>query len=238
NILGGCCGTTPEHIAVFAEAAAGAAPRKPAPRSSLPRFAGLEPLVIRGGAQGGAATGPAAADSAPPTTNLASSAFINIGERTNLTGSKRFKRLVVAGDMAAALEVAREQVAGGAQVIDINFDEGMIDGPATMATFLKLLAAEPDIAKVPVMLDSSTFTVLEPGLKHLQGKAIVNSISLKEGEEEFLRHAAVAKRYGAAVVVMAFDESGQADTYERRIAVCQRAYDLLTERAGFAPHDI
>ena len=227
NIMGGCCGTTPEHIAVFAEAARGITPRLPPPASALPRFAGLEPLVIRGD---GAGDNTGAAN--------ASSSFVNIGERTNLTGSKRFKRLVVAGDMAAALEVAREQVAGGAQVIDINFDEGMIDGPATMATFLKLLAAEPDIAKVPVMLDSSTFTVLETGLKHLQGKGIVNSISLKEGEEEFLRHAAVAKRYGAAVVVMAFDESGQADTYERRIAVCQRAYALLTKTAGFAPHDI
>src|SRR5690606_10561973 len=146
----------------------------------------------------------------------------------------RFKRLVVGGDLAAAVEVAREQVEGGAQSIDVNFDEGMIDGPDTMAAFLKLLAAEPDIAKVPVMLDSSAFAVLETGLKHLQGKGIVNSISLKEGEQEFLRQAAVAKRFGAAVVVMAFDETGQADTYERRIAVCQRAYDLLTESAGFA----
>ncbi len=226
NVLGGCCGTTPEHIAVFAEAVAGLAPRQPAPHEPRPRFAGLEPLVIR------------RAREATNDDAGASSGFVNVGERTNLTGSKRFKRLVVGGDLAAAVEVAREQVEGGAQIIDVNFDEGMIDGPATMAAFLKLLAAEPDIAKVPVMLDSSAFAVLETGLKHLQGKGIVNSISLKEGEEEFLRQAAVAKRYGAAVIVMAFDETGQADTYERRIAVCRRAYDLLVDRVGFAPHDI
>ena len=226
NILGGCCGTTPEHIAVFAEAVAGLSPRQPASHEPVPRFAGLEPLVIRRAREVSDGDGDA------------SSRFVNVGERTNLTGSKRFKRLVVGGDLAAAVEVAREQVEGGAQIIDVNFDEGMIDGPATMAAFLKLLAAEPDIAKVPVMLDSSAFAVLETGLKHLQGKGIVNSISLKEGEQEFLRQAAVAKRFGAAVVVMAFDETGQADTYERRIAVCQRAYDLLTESAGFAPGDI
>ncbi|HLU82152.1 MAG TPA: methionine synthase, partial [Trueperaceae bacterium] len=185
----------------------------------VPSFAGLEPLTIRRDAAAG-------------------STFVNVGERTNLTGSRRFKRLVVTGDLNAALEVAREQVEGGAQIIDINFDDGMVDGPATMAAFLKLIAAEPDIAKVPVMLDSSDFAVLEAGLKHLQGKGVVNSISLKEGEEEFLRQAAVARRMGAAVVVMAFDESGQADSYQRRIDVCSRAYQLLTEAAGFAPHDI
>ncbi|HET8984403.1 MAG TPA: methionine synthase [Trueperaceae bacterium] len=219
NILGGCCGTTPEHIAAFAAAAAGVSPRVPAPARHVPTFAGLEPLSLRRDAAAG-------------------STFVNVGERTNLTGSKRFKRLVVSGDLNAALDVAREQVEGGAQVIDINFDEGMIDGPATMAAFLKLIAAEPDIAKVPVMLDSSTFTVLETGLKHLQGKGIVNSISLKEGEAEFLKQAAVARRMGAAVVVMAFDENGQADTFQRRIDVCRRAYDLLTQRVGFAPYDI
>ena len=219
NVLGGCCGTTPEHIAAFAAAADGVQPRQPASSPQLPRFAGLEPLTLRRDAAAG-------------------STFVNVGERTNLTGSKRFKRLVVSGDLNAALDVAREQVEGGAQIIDVNFDEGMIDGPATMAAFLKLIAAEPDIAKVPVMLDSSTFAVLETGLKHLQGKGIVNSISLKEGEEQFLEQAAVARRMGAAVVVMAFDETGQADTLQRRIDVCQRAYDLLTERAGFAPHDV
>ncbi len=215
NILGGCCGTTPDHIAAFARAAEGVAPRRPAEQDPRPRFAGLEPLVIR------------------PDTNL-----VNVGERTNLTGSKRFKRLIASGDFTAALEVARDQVAGGAQVIDLNFDEGLIDGPATMARFLDLLAAEPDIAKVPVMLDSSNWTVLETGLKHLQGKGVVNSISLKEGEAQFLAQARVAKRYGAAVVVMAFDERGQADTFERRCEVCARAYELLVGEAGFAPHDI
>ncbi len=217
NVIGGCCGTTPEHIAAFAGAAATARPRVPPARDTRPRYAGLEPLVLRRGE---------------------GSSFVNVGERTNLTGSKRFKRLVVAGDLGAALEIAREQVTGGAQMIDVNFDDGMIDGPATMASFLDLLAAEPDIAKVPVMLDSSSFAVLETGLKHLQGRGIVNSISLKEGPEEFLRQAAVAKRFGAAVVVMAFDESGQADTLERRIEVCRRAYGLLTEQAAFAPQDI
>ncbi|MBX3143963.1 MAG: methionine synthase [Trueperaceae bacterium] len=220
NIVGGCCGTTPEHVEVFAAAAQGVTPRVPVAGDLAPRFAGLEPLVLR------------------EDEEAASSTFVNVGERTNLTGSRRFKRLVVNGDLPAALDVAREQVEGGAQVIDINFDEGMIDGPATMAAFLKLLAAEPDIAKVPVMLDSSNFTVLETGLKHLQGKGIVNSISLKEGEAEFLRQADIAKRFGAAVVVMAFDESGQADTYQRRIEVCERAYKLLVERAGFRPQDI
>jgi len=219
NILGGCCGTTPEHIAAFAAAAAGVTPRIPAATRQAPGFAGLEPLTIRHDAAAG-------------------STFVNIGERTNLTGSRRFKRLVVGGDLSAALDVAREQVEGGAQIIDLNFDDGMIDGPASMAAFLKLIAAEPDIAKVPVMLDSSTFAVLETGLKHLQGKGIVNSISLKEGEEEFLRQAGIAHRMGAAVVVMAFDEEGQADTYQRRIDVCRRAYDLLTHQAGLSAHDI
>jgi len=215
NVLGGCCGTTPEHVRAFAEAVRGLPPRVPPAPDPAPRFAGLEPLVIR------------------PDTNL-----VNVGERTNVTGSRRFARLVRAGDLAAALEVAREQVAGGAQAIDVNFDEGMIDGPATMAAFLRLLAAEPDVARVPVMLDSSSWPVLEAGLRHLQGKGIVNSISLKEGEAEFLRQARLIRRHGAAVVVMAFDEQGQADTLERRTAVCARAYRLLVTEAGFAPHDV
>ena len=219
NILGGCCGTTPEHIAAFAAAARGVTPRLPAARSHVPSFAGLEAMTLRHDAAAG-------------------SSFVNVGERTNLTGSRRFKRLVVGGDLNAALDIAREQVEGGAQIIDINFDDGMVDGPAVMAAFLRLVAAEPDIARVPVMLDSSAFAVLETGLKHLQGKGIVNSISLKEGEEEFLKQAAIARRMGAAVVVMAFDERGQADTYQRRIDVCRRAYALLTETAGFAPQDI
>jgi len=215
NILGGCCGTTPEHIRAFAVAAEGVTARTPPEPDPRPRFAGLEPLVVR------------------PETNL-----INVGERTNVTGSRKFARLVRSDDMNAALEIAREQVSGGAQIIDINFDEGMIDGPATMARFLKLLAAEPDIARVPVMLDSSNWTVLETGLQHLQGKGIVNSISLKEGEAAMLEQAAKVRRYGAAVVVMAFDEAGQADTLERRVAIAERAYRLLTEQAGFKPSDL
>jgi len=223
NVLGGCCGTTPAHIEAFAEAAEGSPPRVPPARDRRPRFAGLDALVLGADGEGSVPRG---------------AGFVNVGERTNLTGSKRFKRLVLSGDMGAALDVAREQVEGGAQVIDVNFDDGMVDGPKTMAAFLDLLATEPDVARVPVMLDSSSFAVLQEGLKHVQGKAIVNSLSLKEGEAEFLRQAAVAKCYGAAVVVMAFDERGQADTYERRIEVMERAYRLLLERAGFAAEDI
>ncbi|MDA0700175.1 MAG: homocysteine S-methyltransferase family protein, partial [bacterium] len=215
NVLGGCCGTTPEHVRAFAEAVRGVPPRVPPAPDPTPRFAGLEPLVVR------------------PSTNL-----VNVGERTNVTGSRRFARLVRQGDLAAAVEVARDQVDGGAQVVDVNFDEGMIDGPATMATFLQLLAAEPDVARVPIMIDSSSWAVLEAGLQHLQGKGIVNSISLKEGENEFLRQARLVRRYGAAVVVMAFDERGQADTLERRTEVCARAYRLLVDEAGFAPTDL
>jgi 5-methyltetrahydrofolate--homocysteine methyltransferase len=215
NVLGGCCGTTPEHVAAFAAAVAGVAPRVPPAVDPHPRFAGLEPLVIR------------------PETNL-----VNVGERTNVTGSRRFARLVASGDLAAAVDVARDQVAGGAQLIDVNVDEGMIDGPATMAAFLDLLATEPDVARVPVMLDSSAWPVLETGLKHLQGKGVVNSLSLKEGEAAFLAQARTVRRYGAAVVVMAFDEQGQADTLERRIEVCARAYRLLVDEVGFAPQDV
>jgi len=215
NILGGCCGTTPAHIRAFAAAAGGVAARQPSPPDPRPRFAGLEPLVIR------------------ENTNL-----VNIGERTNVTGSRKFARLIRAGDLSEALEVARAQVEGGAQIIDLNFDEGMIDGPATMASYLKLLASEPDIARVPVMLDSSNWTVLEAGLQHLQGKGIVNSISLKEGEAAFLEQARLVRRYGAAAVVMAFDEAGQADTLARRIAIAERAYHLLRTEAGFTASDI
>ena len=164
--------------------------------------------------------------------------FINIGERTNVTGSAKFKDLIMAGDFTGGLDVARSQVENGAQIIDVNMDEGLLDSEAAMVTFLNLMAAEPDISRVPVMIDSSKWSVIEAGLKCVQGKAIVNSISLKEGEEEFLRQARLCRRYGAAVVVMAFDEAGQADTLERRTAVCQRGYTLLTERAGFPPEDI
>jgi 5-methyltetrahydrofolate--homocysteine methyltransferase len=215
NIVGGCCGTTAEHIRALARAVHGVAPRRIPQLPKKLRLAGLEPLNI----------GP-------------ESLFVNVGERTNVTGSKAFARLILAGNYADALTVARQQVENGAQVIDVNMDEGMLDSEAAMQRFLSLVAAEPDIARVPVMIDSSKWRVIEAGLKCVQGKSIVNSISLKEGEAEFLRQARLARRYGAAVVVMAFDEQGQADTLERRTAICRRAYELLIERAGFAPEDI
>src|SRR6185503_19668087 len=215
NIVGGCCGTTPEHIRAMGEAVAGAAPRAAPKRGHALRLSGLEPLNVD-----------------------EQSLFVNVGERTNVTGSKAFARLILAGDYAGALSVARQQVENGAQVIDVNMDEAMLDSEKAMATFLRLASAEPDIARVPVMIDSSKWSVLEAGLKCVQGKAIVNSISMKEGEAEFLRQADLCRRYGAAVVVMAFDEKGQADTLERRTQVCERAYKLLTEKAGFPPEDI
>src|SRR5512136_356951 len=178
-------------------------------------LSGLEPLVI-----------------------AADSLFVNVGERTNVTGSKAFARLVLAGDYAGAVEVARQQVANGAQIIDVNMDEAMLDSKAAMVRFLNLIATEPDIARVPVMIDSSKWEVIEAGLKCVQGKGIVNSISLKEGEAEFLRQARLVRRYGAAVVVMCFDEKGQADTLERKIGICRRAYDILVRRVGFPPEDI
>ncbi|HAN62860.1 MAG TPA: methionine synthase, partial [Rhizobiales bacterium] len=170
-------------------------------------------------------------------TNAAQN-FVMVGERTNVTGSARFRKLIEANDYAAALEVARDQVANGANMLDVNMDEGMLDSEAAMVTFLNLVAAEPDIARVPIMIDSSKWSVIEAGLKCVQGKSIVNSISMKEGERPFLEHARKVRRYGAAVVVMAFDEQGQAETAERKFAICKRAYDLLTERVGFPPEDI
>jgi 5-methyltetrahydrofolate--homocysteine methyltransferase len=215
NIVGGCCGTTPDHIRAIADAVRGKAPRRlPAPPHEL-RLSGLEPFRL--------------------TPEIP---FVNVGERTNVTGSARFRKLVTAGDYPAALAVAREQVENGAQVIDVNMDEGLLDSEHAMVTFLNLAAAEPDIARVPVMVDSSKFKVIEAGLKCLQGKPIVNSISLKEGEEEFIRQARIVRRYGAAVVVMAFDEQGQADTFERKTTICRRAYDILTDTVGFPPEDI
>ncbi len=215
NVAGGCCGTTPEHIAALADALRGVTPRRPAqPRQAL-RLAGLEPFNV-------------------DETSL----FVNVGERTNVTGSKAFARLVLAGDFPGALAVARQQVENGAQIIDVNMDEAMLDSEKAMATFLSLVAAEPDIARVPLMIDSSKWSVIEAGLKCVQGRPIVNSISLKEGEAEFLRQAGLARAYGAAVVVMAFDEQGQADSLERRTSICTRAYKLLTERAGFTAEDI
>jgi 5-methyltetrahydrofolate--homocysteine methyltransferase len=215
NLVGGCCGTTPEHIRTMANAVAGIAPRivPTIPRGC--RLSGLEPLTIDAG-----------------------SLFVNIGERTNVTGSAKFRKLIEAGDYAAAVDVARQQVANGAQIIDVNMDEGMLDSQAAMVKFLNLIAGEPDIARVPVMIDSSKWSVIEAGLKCVQGKSIVNSISLKEGEETFLMHARKVMRYGAAVVVMAFDELGQADTIDRKLSICERAFKLLTERIGFAPEDI
>ncbi|HTN27306.1 MAG TPA: homocysteine S-methyltransferase family protein, partial [Burkholderiales bacterium] len=215
NIVGGCCGTTPEHIGAMADAVAGVAPRPVPQRPHALRLSGLEPLNVDD-----------------------QSLFVNVGERTNVTGSKAFARLILAGDYAGALSVARQQVENGAQVIDVNMDEAMLDSEKAMATFLRLASAEPDIARVPVMIDSSKWSVIEAGLKCVQGKAIVNSISMKEGEAEFLRQARLCRRYGAAVVVMAFDEAGQADTLERRTQVCERAYRLLVDQAGFPPEDI
>lgn len=215
NLIGGCCGTTPEHIAAFAEAAAGVPPRVPPELPPLSAFAGLEPLVLR-----------------------SDSNFVNVGERTNVTGSKKFLRLIREERFDEALSVAREQVEGGAQIIDVNMDEAMLDAERAMVRFLNLVAAEPDIARVPVMLDASKFEVLESGLKRLQGKGIVNSLSLKEGEAVFREQAARVRRYGAAVVVMAFDERGQADTFERRIEICARAYRILVHEVGFPPQDI
>ncbi len=215
NLVGGCCGTTPTHVSAIATMAKGKEPRQPAEVAPACRLSGLEPLTIS-----------------------EDSLFVNVGERTNITGSARFRRLIKEGDYATALSVARQQVEAGAQVIDINMDEGMIDGVAAMDRFVKLVASEPDICRVPLMVDSSKWEVIEAGLKCFQGKPVVNSISLKEGEEKFLEQARLCRKYGAAVVVMAFDEDGQADNLDRRKAICQRAYDLLVEQVGFAAHDI
>ena len=215
NIVGGCCGTTPEHIKCIAEKAAKYSPRIPAEPQPYLRLSGLEPVTLT------------------PDTN-----FVNIGERTNVTGSPKFSKLILGGDFEGALTVARQQVEGGAQIIDVNMDEGMLDSEASMTKFLNLIASEPDIAKLPIMVDSSKWTVIETGLKCLQGKGVVNSISLKEGEEKFKEYARKIKQYGAAVVVMAFDESGQADSYERRIEICKKSYDILVNEVDFLPQDI
>jgi 5-methyltetrahydrofolate--homocysteine methyltransferase len=215
NMVGGCCGTTDEHIRAIAQRVAGVAPRaKPAP-APYGRLSGLEVLELR-----------------------SDSNFLLIGERTNVTGSRRFAKLIESGDYTTALEVAADQVRNGANILDVNMDEGMLDSEAAMTRFLNMVATEPEIARVPMMIDSSKWSVIEAGLKCVQGKSIVNSISLKEGEAEFLERARLVHSYGAAAVVMAFDEAGQADTTERKFEICQRAYRLLTERVGFDPHDI
>ncbi|SDJ01109.1 methionine synthase (B12-dependent) [Ferrimonas sediminum] len=215
NIVGGCCGTTPEHIRVIRDAVSNHSPRIIPQIPVACRLAGLEPCTIG-----------------------ADSLFVNVGERTNVTGSARFLRLIKEGDYETALSVARQQVENGAQIIDINMDEGMLDGVAAMERFLKLIASEPEIARVPIMIDSSKWEVLEAGLKCIQGKGVVNSISMKEGETEFIRQATLIRRYGAAAIVMAFDEQGQADTYQRKVEICSRAYRVLTEQVGFPPQDI
>src|SRR4051812_1173181 len=215
NVVGGCCGTTPEHIAAIAAAVDGVPPRTPAQIRPALRLAGLEPVTV-----------------------TEESLFVNVGERTNITGSARFRNLIKAGDYATALSVARQQVEAGAPIIDVNNDEGMIDGVAAMDRFTKLIASEPDISRVPLMVDSSKWEVIEAGLRNVQGRPLVNSISLKEGEEKFVAQARLCREYGAAAVVMAFDEEGQADTLQRRTEVCSRAYRILTEDVGFAPEDI
>lgn len=217
NIVGGCCGTTPAHIKTVVETIRGLTPRRPVLVTPRMRLSGLEPLNL---------------------DSQGERSFVMVGERTNVTGSPKFAKLIREGQIPAALEVARQQVESGANIIDINFDEGMLDGKKLMREFLHLLGSEPDISRVPFMLDSSKWEILEEGLKCVQGKAILNSISLKEGEETFLRQARLAQRYGAAVVVMAFDEKGQAATFEEKVRICERAYKLLTEKAGFDPCDI
>jgi 5-methyltetrahydrofolate--homocysteine methyltransferase len=215
NIVGGCCGTTPAHIEALAEVVRELPPRVPANLEPFTRLSGLEALTIR------------------PETN-----FVNIGERTNVTGSPKFAKLILAGDYEGGLAIAKQQVENGAQLVDVNMDEAMLDSEKAMATFLNLVASEPDIARVPVMIDSSKWSVIEAGLKCIQGKGVVNSISLKEGEEKFKQQARLIRRYGAAVVVMAFDERGQADSFERKIEVCERSYRILTREVGFPAEDI
>ena len=215
NLVGGCCGTAPPHIAEIAKVVEGVPPREVPRIAVATRLSGLEPLNITD-----------------------DSLFVNIGERTNITGSARFRNLIKAGDYDTALSVALQQVEVGAQIIDINMDEGMIDGVAAMDRFTKLISAEPDISRVPLMIDSSNWEVMETGLKNVQGKPIVNSISMKEGEEKFVREARLCRKYGAAVVVMAFDEQGQAATYAEKIRICERAYRILVDEVGFPPEDI
>ena len=215
NIIGGCCGTTPAHISAMSRAVESLKPRSIPSLNTYSTYAGLEPVVVL------------------PTSN-----FINVGERTNVTGSKKFARLIKTGDYEEALSVARSQVDGGAQILDVNMDEGLLDSKQAMTDFLNMMMSDPDIARLPIMVDSSKFDVIEAGLKTVQGKCVVNSISLKEGEDVFLKQAKIIRKYGAATVVMAFDETGQAETIERKVKICKRAYDILIEQANFAPEDI
>ena len=215
NLVGGCCGTTPDHIKALVEAVEGKKPRSISKLKPLTKLSGLEPVIIR------------------PESN-----FINVGERTNVTGSAKFRRLIKENNFEEALSVAKEQIENGAQIIDVNMDEGLLDSEDAMENFLRLIASEPDISKVPIMVDSSKWTVLEIGLKNLQGKGIVNSISMKEGKEEFIRQAKEIRKYGAAVIVMAFDEKGQADSYERKVEICTKAYEILVSQVQFPPEDI
>jgi 5-methyltetrahydrofolate--homocysteine methyltransferase len=215
NLAGGCCGSTPPHIAAIARACEGVRPREVKPPTTLMQLSGLEPLIL--------------------TENIK---FVNIGERCNISGSRAFKNLIMKGEYEKALAVARKQVEEGAQILDFNFDEGLLDGEAAMKKFLFLAVSDPDITKVPIMIDSSKFHILEAGLKCVQGKCIANSISLKEGEATFLKHARLIKKFGAAVVVMAFDEQGQAATKEDKVRICTRAYHLLREQVDFPPADI
>src|ERR671934_1914318 len=215
NLVGGCCGTTPDHVRAIVAATRGVAPRRVPERARITAFSGLEPFAIF------------------PDAN-----FVLIGERTNVTGSARFRRLIEAGDFQGAVDVALQQVRGGANLLDVNMDADLLDSEQAMTTFLNLIATEPEVAVLPIVVDSSKWSVLEAGLKCVQGKGVVNSLSLKEGEEEFLEHARRVRRYGAGVVVMAFDEQGQAETVERKVAICERAYRLLVERAGFPPEDL
>ena len=215
NLVGGCCGTTPNHIRAIVESVEGLKPRSIPKIKPLTRLSGLEPVTIR------------------PESN-----FINIGERTNVTGSAKFRRLIKENNFEEALSVAKDQIENGAQIIDVNMDEGLLDSEEAMENFLRLIASEPDISKVPIMIDSSKWTVLEIGLKNLQGKGIVNSISMKEGKEEFIRQAKEIRKYGAAVIVMAFDEKGQADSYERKVEICTEAYKILVDEVQFPPEDI
>ncbi len=225
NIIGGCCGTTPDHIGAYQAFVNGAKPRVPKAASHDLMVSGLEPLIIK-------------SVNFAENPNAERSLFVNIGERCNVAGSKKFLRLISEKNYDEALTIARKQVENGAQVIDVNMDDAMLDAKAEMTTFLNLIASEPEIARLPIMIDSSKWEVIEAGLQCVQGKSIVNSISLKEGEEKFLEKARIIKAYNAATVVMAFDEKGQADTYERKIEICERAYRLLTEKVGFPPQDI